>query len=132
MDWGWLFTGFDGRINRAKFWLGSISLWVLSLVVNVVIAVVFDVQYDPSRDLLIPSFPRAALLVWLVWILAAIALTYMSLAVLAKRWHDRDKSGWWSLIVLIPFIGGIWILIECGCLPGTEGPNRYGADPLAV
>jgi uncharacterized membrane protein YhaH (DUF805 family) len=56
----------------------------------------------------------------------------MSLAVFAKRWHDRDKSGWWSLILLVPFIGSIWALVECGCLPGTEGPNRYGADPLAA
>jgi uncharacterized membrane protein YhaH (DUF805 family) len=26
----------------------------------------------------------------------------------------------------------VWILVELGCLPGTEGPNRYGPDPLAL
>jgi uncharacterized membrane protein YhaH (DUF805 family) len=25
----------------------------------------------------------------------------------------------------------IWAIIELGCLPGTPGPNKYGADPLA-
>jgi uncharacterized membrane protein YhaH (DUF805 family) len=50
-------------------------------------------------------------------------------AVHAKRWHDRGKSGWWSLIGLIPPIGGIWILVECGFLKGADGPNRYGEDP---
>lgn len=25
---------------------------------------------------------------------------------------------------------GLWILLELGLLKGTQGPNRYGADPL--
>jgi uncharacterized membrane protein YhaH (DUF805 family) len=28
-------------------------------------------------------------------------------------------------------VGGVWYLIECGFLRGTEGSNRYGMDPLA-
>lgn len=43
-----------------------------------------------------------------------------------KRWHDRDKSGWWMLIMLLPIIDAIWALIELGFLPGTPGPNRFG------
>jgi uncharacterized membrane protein YhaH (DUF805 family) len=127
MDWGWLFTSFDGRINRAKHWAGVFILWLVSIIINLVIAEVFVVQYDPMQ-----VFPSMAPLAWIVWFLAAVAIAYMSLAVFAKRWHDCDKSGWWSLILLVPFIGGVWALVECGCLPGTEGPNRYGADPLAV
>jgi uncharacterized membrane protein YhaH (DUF805 family) len=127
MDWQWLFTSFEGRINRAKFWLGSIVLWVLSLITNVVVSTVFGVQYAEG-DL----FPDMAPVAWLIWIIIMLALTYATLAVWAKRWHDRDKSGWWSLIVLVPFIGAVWILVELGCLPGTVGPNRYGPDPLAL
>ncbi len=58
-----------------------------------------------------------------------IYIFWVGLAVGVKRWHDRDKSGWWMLIGIIPYIGGIWQLIECGCLRGTEGPNRFGGDP---
>jgi uncharacterized membrane protein YhaH (DUF805 family) len=54
---------------------------------------------------------------------------FIWLAVAAKRWHDRGKSGWWTLIVLVPFIGGIWMFVEAGCLRGTVGPNNYGPDP---
>jgi uncharacterized membrane protein YhaH (DUF805 family) len=43
-----------------------------------------------------------------------------------KRFHDRDKSGWWVLIGLIPLIGAIWLLVELGFLKGTPGPNRFG------
>jgi uncharacterized membrane protein YhaH (DUF805 family) len=59
-----------------------------------------------------------------------LALIWPSLAISIKRWHDRDKSGWWVLIGFIPLIGGIWALIETGFLEGTKGPNQYGLDPL--
>ena len=47
-----------------------------------------------------------------------------------KRWHDRNKSGRWVLINLVPVVGWLWHLIECGFLRGTIGPNRFGQDPL--
>jgi uncharacterized membrane protein YhaH (DUF805 family) len=47
-----------------------------------------------------------------------------------KRWHDRNKSGWWIFIVFVPLIGSIWSLVETGFLKGTEGSNMYGDDPL--
>jgi hypothetical protein len=55
---------------------------------------------------------------------------YVGYPIIVKRWHDRDKSGWWVLIGLIPVIGGLWMIIECGFLKGTEGSNRFGPDPL--
>jgi uncharacterized membrane protein YhaH (DUF805 family) len=127
MDWQWLFTSFDGRGNRAKFWVGSLVLWVLGIVVNLVLSTIFGMQYVDSG-----IFPVMGSLAWLVWVIIGIALSYASFAVWAKRWHDRDKSGWWSLIFFVPIVGAIWILVELGCLPGTEGPNRFGPDPLAI
>ena len=67
----------------------------------------------------------------IVGLLVSLASIYFALAVYAKRWHDRDKSGWWSLIAIVPFIGFVWILVELGMLEGTRGANQYGPDPLA-
>ena len=58
-----------------------------------------------------------------------IPLLWISLATRIKRWHDRDKSGAWVLINVIPYLGGLWEFIEVGCLRGTEGPNSFGPDP---
>ena len=57
---------------------------------------------------------------------------WIGLAIAAKRWHDRNKSAWWILIVFVPVVGGLWYLIECGFLKGTTGPNKFGSDPLGV
>ena len=51
------------------------------------------------------------------------------LVINAKRWHDRDRSAWWLLIEFIPVLN-IWAFVECGCLRGTYGRNRFGPDPL--
>jgi uncharacterized membrane protein YhaH (DUF805 family) len=64
-------------------------------------------------------------------IILFLLLLWPSICLYAKRWHDRDKSGWWSLIGLIPIIGGLWMLIELGFLRGTDGPNRFGPNPIA-
>jgi hypothetical protein len=62
--------------------------------------------------------------------LLGLVLFWSVIAIQVKRWHDRDKSGWWILINLVPIIGSIWALIDNGFLRGTEGMNRFGEDPL--
>lgn len=54
-----------------------------------------------------------------------------SIAVMVRRLHDRDLSGWFALLSLIPYIGGI-IIIVLLVMPGTSGPNRFGDDPKAI
>jgi len=51
-----------------------------------------------------------------------------SSAVSVRRLHDTNRSGWWVLGNLIPFFGGLAILVLCA-LDGTAGVNRYGPDP---
>ena len=51
------------------------------------------------------------------------------ITVSVKRFHDLDKSGWYYLLALIPFVGGLIIFVYCGFIKGTTGPNKYGDDP---
>jgi len=60
--------------------------------------------------------------------LYSLAVFIPNLAVAVRRMHDQGKSGWWILIGLVPFIGGIWLLILY-LIDGTRGPNQYGPDP---
>lgn len=117
MDWKYLLTSYDGRINRAKFW-ASIGIFIVGTIIAVII--------DNILGTTVGGAPYGY-----VYILYSIAMLYCVFAVYAKRWHDRDKSGWWTLIALVPIIGGIWLLVELGILEGTRGANQYGPDPLA-
>ncbi|MCX6047595.1 MAG: DUF805 domain-containing protein [Chloroflexi bacterium] len=107
-----LYTSFDGRINRSTFWLkGFLPIFLIS-----VIAAAVD---------------RALGMNNILAGLVSLILLIPNLAIAIKRWHDRDKSGWWILIVLIPIIGWLWALIEEGFLAGTPGPNRFGSPQIS-
>jgi uncharacterized membrane protein YhaH (DUF805 family) len=83
----------------------------------------------------------------------------VSLAATVKRLHDRDMDGIWVLlfgcgpwvatflalvfameqeVVLAilfnatSFVINFWALVALGCLRGTVGNNRFGADPLTL
>ena len=45
-----------------------------------------------------------------------------------KRLHDVNLSGWWGLLNLIPYIGGLFGLIVI-FIDSNRGPNQYGPDP---
>lgn len=110
MDWKYLFLSFEGRIGRKSFWMGVLAMFVVNVLASIV-------------DNILGGTGVIALIV-------SLALIYPSIALSAKRWHDRDKSAWWILIALVPVIGWIWAIVENGFLVGTSGPNRFGADPL--
>jgi uncharacterized membrane protein YhaH (DUF805 family) len=105
---------FEGRIPRRAYWGYSF------LIVGIFYAIVLGLIFTLGEKSKITMVVMMVLYVPLIW---------ASIAIQAKRWHDRDKSGWWYFIAFIPFIGGIWAFIECGCLRGTFGLNTYGDDP---
>ena len=115
MDWKYLYTSLEGRIGRQTFWMGVIVLIVISIVFAVLDAIL-GTRTDSGIGILGALFSLVAI--------------YPSVVLYAKRWHDRGKSGWWTLIALVPIIGFIWIIVELGILKGIDGPNQYGADPV--
>ena len=46
------------------------------------------------------------------------------ISVTVRRLHDIDKSGWFLLVTIIPYIGGL-ILLLLMVQKGTNGPNRF-------
>lgn len=103
------YFSFEGRVNRKDWWLK----YALPLLIPAFIASVIVDEMTGYSD---RSGPGVFVFLIILWPMLAISI---------KRWHDRDKAGWWMLIGVIPFIGGIWVLIENGFLPGTAGPNRF-------
>ena len=104
----WLFS-FDGRSNRLQFWQVYFGLalafvpWVLLL-----------------------NVPQTEMVAEAIGLFGSIPFFWVMLASQIRRWHDRDKSAWWSLMSAIPWLGWVWVVVEVGALKGTDGPNKYG------
>ena len=91
---------FEGRAKRAEFWRYALVYAVIGGILNAILPIL--------------SF---------IWSLALLCPT---LSVTARRLHDTGKSGWLQLLALIPFIGGIIVLVLC--IPaGDADANKYGA-----
>lgn len=100
-----LFTSFEGRINRQTFWIAFGMFFAVGIVAYII------------------ALAISLVLIYLV----ALALIYPQVAVGAKRFHDMGKSGWYQLIGLIPFVGGIILLIWLGVVEGDPGDNAFGS-----
>ena len=122
-----LLFGFHGRANRAKFWLVALGIFVIEIIIFAALGGTTAMSTDPQQ-----AMANLGPGVGIVLFVFGIVALWISIAVAVKRYHDRNKSGWWVLIVLVPIIGGLWYLIECGFLRGTPGSNNYGPDPLAA
>ena len=51
-----------------------------------------------------------------------------TIALTVRRLHDTGKSGWWYLIVLVPYLGNFIIFIFT-LIDGDRGDNKYGSNP---
>ena len=68
--------------------------------------------------------------VGIIGAIVGLALLLPNIAIAIRRLHDRDKSGWWLLLVLIPLIGAI-ILIVWFVVRGTAGSEPLRPRPAA-
>jgi uncharacterized membrane protein YhaH (DUF805 family) len=143
-----LFFSFHGRVNRAGFWLVSVTWFILGGVMDYVWSESSAADIPVGRDHLVDT----------VLILVMLLPIASCLAVGVTRLHDRNKRAWWLLVfylcppvietfaslanldsavivmvnlMVLSKIIMIWAFVELGCLRGTIGENRYGPDPLA-
>jgi uncharacterized membrane protein YhaH (DUF805 family) len=119
MDWMLLplkrYADFSGRSRRKEYWMFVLGVFIAVIVLSIIEGVLgltgmVGGVYGPLTTLLF------------------LAIIVPSIAVQVRRFHDQDKSGWFVLLALIPFLGGLAILVFM-CLEGTKGPNRFGPDP---
>ncbi len=106
------YVNFSTRAPRSEYWY-----WTLFVILLIAVTSLIDFAITQG-GLFQP-----------VTIIAELALFLPGLAVSVRRLHDRDKSGWFLLLFLIPLVGAI-ILLVWYCQRGTIGPNRFGPDPL--
>ena len=94
-------TNFNGRAARSEFWWYYLAIFIASVVISIVAGLI--------------KLP-------ILSTIGSLVLLLMYIAAGVRRIHDNDKSGWF---ILIPFYN-LYLLI----IKGTDGPNRFGDDPV--
>jgi uncharacterized membrane protein YhaH (DUF805 family) len=99
----------NGRASRSEYWW-FFATWIVLYFLLTFLSSIFE-QF------------------WILAISFYIGVLVPSITSAIRRLHDVDRSGWWYLLIFLPLIGGI-ILLVWFCSEGTNGPNRFGPDPL--
>ncbi len=119
------YTDFSGRSQRKEYWMFALFTFVVTLVVLALMFAGMPAMDEYGN----PGDPGMMFYVG-IGLLALFGLGSIipSIAVQVRRFHDQDKSGWFVLLGLIPYVGGIVVFVFM-CLDGTRGANRFGDDP---
>ena len=143
-----LFLNPEGRIGRAAFWLGWLSL----LCVEAALRFALGVPFTPT--------PEDPFSVRLLSFLIDAGLLYPEIVIMVKRLHDRNRSGdlvgWlivpYSVLMITNLLGmsgdpehmgvvetllliattviALTFMVDLGFRRGTHGDNQYGPDTL--
>jgi uncharacterized membrane protein YhaH (DUF805 family) len=132
MNYTWLLLQFDGRINRAKYWLATLGILGAMMITVVALASIGTTYGLGSGDYVIniigisasvnvvrtPAGSAASWFPHIATIPLSLAFAFIYTAVSIKRLHDRNKSGWWML----PFVGATGLYTHFGDMLGVVAP----------
>jgi uncharacterized membrane protein YhaH (DUF805 family) len=142
-----IFLALEGRLDRER-WRAAVALFIAT-----VLATMVGTWHASRHGWMGPAAVKSTR----AFVEVALLVPWLTLD--WKRFQDLDRPGRWallcpSLMVVARLLGlpnvaarvplhgtiteavawaqfgvAVWIAYVLGCLPGTEGPNRYGPDP---
>lgn len=131
---GW--QDYKGRATRGEFWwwylftllVGGIGGGLASGA-SLFVTAVSELE-EVSGWARVAQVVGVTLAYGVIALAAALVLSTVlpSIAVMARRLHDTNKSGWWLLLYFVPL--GAIVLLVFFVTKGTVGENKYGADRL--
>lgn len=117
------YANFKGRARRKEYWMYTLIFTVLLIALMTIMFSVLSFSDETG----IETGPGVYLTVILV-IVFLFAHFIPTIALTVRRLHDTGKSGWWYLIVLVPYVGNFVIFIFT-LIDGDRGDNKYGSNP---
>jgi uncharacterized membrane protein YhaH (DUF805 family) len=123
------YVNFEARASRSEFWwvfLMQIIVWV-----TLFIALAYVIGSAPNDGE--GEYTPAAMGLFSAMGLFALINFLPNIALQVRRFHDLDQTGWLVLVFTLAnafilftwFAQMIWYMVR-----GTDGPNKYGPDPL--
>ena len=119
---GWF--SFSGRRNRRSYFLFQVLFWVILLVA---FAMLMGEEVYAERHAFDGGGGNPVLM--LIVLCVTLVMTFCHALVSAQRFRDFGWTGWGILLFLVPVVGFIAAIVLL-VMPGTQGANRHGEDPL--
>ncbi|AXF86123.1 Inner membrane protein YhaH [Ephemeroptericola cinctiostellae] len=103
------YAQFNGRASRTEYW----TFTLVNAAISIVLILVERAFGGQGSGFLSSIFGLGVLI--------------PGVAVLIRRLHDTDRSGWWALLAVLPLAN--LVLLAFMFFDGTQGANRFGENP---
>jgi uncharacterized membrane protein YhaH (DUF805 family) len=129
MNVNWMFlpfkryAEFSGRSRRKEYWMFFLFQMIVLFGFVGIAGLIDPKSMEPGAGP--PGIVLALLGIYML------AVFVPSLAVQVRRFHDQNRSGWFVLINIIPYLGSLIVLLLM-LVSGTQGENRFGPDPKGL
>ncbi len=120
------YANFSGRARRSEFWYFILFNFIVIFLLGVVNELLDMLSGDQNAANMSVASPFG-----FIFLLYFMFVLIPYLAVLVRRLHDVNRSGWYILFWLVPLIGPFIILILL-ITDSMPGENRYGPNPQSL
>ena len=108
-----------GRFGRLSYLGWNMLLVFLLILLGILAGIFLPVLMNLSPESMTITTSIYFLIIYIVVI-------FFSFIFAIRRLHDKNQSGWLSLIMLVPLIN-LFFFVYLSCAKGDEGTNGYGA-----
>lgn len=117
------YWNFRGRARRREIW-GFFLFYAIAFTVLICAGLAIDAALGNLDE----GAPMATVVLSVPFVLVAV-IPYVALVV--RRLHDIGLSGWFFLLVFLPYIGSLVILVFA-FIPSQKHENKWGPVPAGI
>ena len=115
------YADFRGRARRKEYWMFTLFNCIF---IGVGAMILFLIGNTISLTAGMVALGISVAIYTLVLLIPTLAVT-------VRRLHDTGKSGWFVLLNLIPYVGGLVLFIFM-CIDSDYGENKWGPNPKDI
>ena len=115
------YCSFSGRARRSEYWYFIIVFYIILFILIIPPIFITEEESRKISIIILGSIDSILIIVCFIPILS----------VTVRRLHDTGRSGYYSLLYLIPIFGFFIILYFCLCDSQKEA-NKYGDSPKYI
>ncbi|MEE1049068.1 MAG: DUF805 domain-containing protein [Clostridia bacterium] len=123
------YAQFNGRSRRSEYWYAALANYIIVLVAYAIMFIPMFMSAASGNGS--PAMLGLTGIISVLLVIYFLAAFVPSIALMVRRLHDTGRSGWFLLLNLIPYVGGI-IVFVFSVLDSQPGPNQYGPNPKGM
>jgi uncharacterized membrane protein YhaH (DUF805 family) len=126
------YAEFSGRSRRMEFWMWQLFKFLISCVIWVIFIALFGSAMFSGDPTQLMAAMGSMMLLWGLCMIFGLAIIIPDIAVSVRRLHDTNRTGWWLLAPLVPYVIAIVAMGGTIGMGAAMGGKESGAAAMGI